>query len=310
QQRVRPLVTSRTERLGVVEPDLGTHLQQQLSGFVGEFCGKCGIGKSHPVSIQYGIVLTTGDAADVAELAPLAEEAGWDAIFGWEPVWGVDAWVALTAAAMRTSRIKLGTMLTPLSRRKPWDLASTTATLDRLSGGRRDQGRKTRAELLDEGLDVLFGLWEGQPFSYQGKHYQVTPTTHLVPDPPAQRPRITTWCVGLLGANRSMARAARCDGLLPNIATADGQFDFHPPLDRWLGAAREIHSLRSELGYDNNYDVVYETTTDWNDLEVTREQVATLRDVGYTWYLDSDWHTEHQNPLGALRARIENGPPR
>jgi len=107
-----------------------------------------------------------------------------------------------------------------------------------------------------------------------------------------------------------MSRAARCDGLLPNITTADGRFDFHPPLDRRLDAAREIHSLRSEFGYDNNYDVVYETTTDWNDLEVTREKVATLHDVGYTWYLDSDWHTEHQNPLAALRARIENGPPR
>ncbi|MBN7304073.1 LLM class flavin-dependent oxidoreductase [Mycobacteroides abscessus subsp. bolletii] len=278
--------------------------------------------------MRYGIVLTTGDAADIAQLATLAEEAGWDAIFGWEPVWGVDAWVALTAAAMRTSRIKLGTMLTPLSRRKPWDLASTTATLDRLSGGRvilsvgmgalhdnwlafeRDQGRRTRAELLDEGLDVLFGLWEGQPFSYEGKHYQVTPTAHLVPDPPVQTPRITTWCVGLLGSAKSMSRAARCDGLLPNITTADGRFDFNPPLDRWADAAREIHSLRSELGYGDGYDVVYEATTDWSNLDATREKIATLHDGGYTWYLDSDWHTEHDDPLAALRARVEIGPPR
>ncbi|WP_100524574.1 LLM class flavin-dependent oxidoreductase [Mycobacteroides abscessus] len=278
--------------------------------------------------MRYGIVLTTGDAADVAQLATLAEEAGWDAIFGWEPVWGVDAWVALTAAAMRTSRIKLGTMLTPLSRRKPWDLASTTATLDRLSGGRvilsvgmgalhdnwlafeRDQGRRARAELLDEGLDVLFGLWEGQPFSYEGKHYQVTPTAHLVPDPPVQTPRITTWCVGLLGSAKSMSRAARCDGLLPNITTADGRFDFNPPLDRWADAAREIHSRRSELGYGDGYDVVYEATTDWSNLDATREKIATLHDSGYTWYLDSDWHTEHDDSLAALRARVENGPPR
>lgn len=278
--------------------------------------------------MRYGIVLTTGDAADVAELATLAEEGGWDAIFGWEPVWGVDAWVALTAAAMRTSRIKLGTMLTPLSRRKPWDLASTTATLDRLSGGRvilsvgmgalhdnwlafeRDQGRKTRAELLDEGLDVLFGLWAGQPFGYEGKHYRVLPTTHLVPDPPVQRPRITTWSVGLLGAAKSMARAARCDGLLPNMTTTDGQFDFDPPLRRWVDAAHEMRSLRSELGYHDTYDVVYEATTDWKGLDATREKIATLQDSGYTWYLDSDWHTEHKDPLGALRARIENGPPR
>ncbi|MBF9316122.1 LLM class flavin-dependent oxidoreductase [Mycobacteroides chelonae] len=278
--------------------------------------------------MQYGIVLTTGDAGDVAELAVLAEEAGWDAIFGWEPVWGVDAWVALTAAAMRTTRIKLGTMLTPLPRRKPWDLASTTATLDRLSGGRvilsvgmgalhdnwlafeRDQGRKTRAELLDEGLDVLFGLWAGQPFGYEGRHYRVTPTRHMVPDPPVQVPRITTWCVGVNGALRSMSRAARCDGLLPNITTADGQFDFNPPLAGWLDSAREIHSLRVELGRTGPYDVVYETTTDWKDLDATREKIETLHDGSYTWYLDSDWHTEHDDPLAALRARVESGPPR
>ncbi|ALR11571.1 monooxygenase [Mycobacteroides saopaulense] len=278
--------------------------------------------------MRYGIVLTTGDAADVAELAALAEEVGWDAIFGWEPVWGVDAWVALTAAAMRTTRIKLGTMLTPLPRRKPWDLASTTATLDRLSGGRvilsvgmgalhdnwlafeRDQGRKTRAELLDEGLDVLFGLWAGQPFGYEGKHYRVMPTTHLAPDPPAQRPRITTWCVGLAGSRKSMSRAVRCDGLLPNITTADGRFDADPPLERWLGAAREARSLRSELGNEGSYDMVYEATTDWKELAATREKIATLHDGGYTWYLDSDWGGQHDDPLAALRARIENGPPR
>ncbi len=278
--------------------------------------------------MQYGIVLTTGDAADVAELAVLAEEASWDAVFGWEPVWGVDAWVALTAAAMRTTRIKLGTMLTPLSRRKPWDLASTTATLDRLSGGRvilsvgmgalhdnwlafeRDQGRQMRAELLDEGLDVMFGLWAGQPFRYEGKHYQVTPTTHMVPDPPVQKPRITTWCVGLLGARKSMSRAARCDGLLPNITTADGQFDPNPPLARWVDAAREVRALRTELGHTGTYHAVYEATTDWHDLDATREKINTLSEAGYTWYLDSDWQTEHEDPIGALRKRIENGPPR
>lgn len=51
QQRVSTFVAGRPETLRVVEPKLGTHLQEQLSGFVGEFCGKRGIGKSHPVSI-------------------------------------------------------------------------------------------------------------------------------------------------------------------------------------------------------------------------------------------------------------------
>ena len=77
-----------------------------------------------------------GDAADVADLAAAAEDAGWDGLFVWEPVWGVDAWVSLGLAAARTSRIRLGTLLTPPSRRRPWELASQVATVDRLSGGR------------------------------------------------------------------------------------------------------------------------------------------------------------------------------
>ena len=86
--------------------------------------------------MKYGFVLPSGDARAAAEFAKLAEDSGWDGFFVWEPVWGVDAWIALTAAATRTERIRLGTMLTPLPRRKPWDLAGQVATLDNLSGGR------------------------------------------------------------------------------------------------------------------------------------------------------------------------------
>src|SRR5512137_3126801 len=86
--------------------------------------------------MKYGFVLPYGDARIAADFAQAAEAAGWDGFFVWEPVWGNDAWVMLTAAAMCTERIRLGTMLTPLSRMKPWKLASETATLDNLSNGR------------------------------------------------------------------------------------------------------------------------------------------------------------------------------
>src|SRR4051812_37722466 len=177
--------------------------------------------------MKYGFVLPAGDARTAADLASECEQAGWDGFFIWEPVWGVDAWVSLTAAAMRTERIRLGTMLTPLSRMRPWKLASETATLDNLSGGRvtlavglgaTDTGfdsfgevtdRRTRAELLDEGLDVLTGLWRGQPFTYDGKHYHVTPTSFNVPAPPVQQPRIPIWVVGAAWSKKSMQRALR-----------------------------------------------------------------------------------------------------
>src|SRR5919112_1428396 len=128
--------------------------------------------------MRYGFVFPRGDARTAADFAREAEQAGWDGFFVWEPVWGIDAWVSLTAAAMQTERIKLGTMLTPLSRMRPWKLASESATLDRLSNGRvilavglgaidsgfaafgEETDRKVRAELMDEALEIVTGLWK------------------------------------------------------------------------------------------------------------------------------------------------------
>lgn len=152
--------------------------------------------------MRYGFVLPFVDARTAGDLAREAEAHGWDGVFVADTVWGIDPWVALAAAAMTTERIRLGTMLTPLSRRRPWKLASETATLDNLCGGRltlaaglgapdtgfaefgEETDRKKRAELLDEGLEILTGLWRGQPFSYEGKHYRIRPT-QFFPPPPA-----------------------------------------------------------------------------------------------------------------------------
>lgn len=148
--------------------------------------------------MRFGFVVPHASAREFAELAALGERCGWDAVFTWEAVWGEHAWVALGAAAMTTERIRLGTLLTPASRWRPWDLASAVGTVDRLSGGRvvltvglgavtdgwtafePDEGRRVRAEKLDECLAVYDGLMRGQPFSYDGRHYRVRPTDHLV----------------------------------------------------------------------------------------------------------------------------------
>ena len=86
--------------------------------------------------MKFGFVVPWADAGEVGELSAVAELHGWDGLFVWEPVWGVDAWVSLAVAACRTSTLRLGTMLTPLPRRKPWELASQVATVDRLCHGR------------------------------------------------------------------------------------------------------------------------------------------------------------------------------
>src|SRR3984885_7869067 len=156
--------------------------------------------------MRFGFVVPHGDARDFAQVTALGERHGWDGVFTWEAVWGVHAWVTLGAASMVTERIRLGTLLTPVSRWKPWDLASAVGTVDRLSGGRvilgaglgalhggwtafeADEGRRARAQKLDECLDIYAGLMRGQPFGYHGTYYSAEPTDFMPPDPPVQRP--------------------------------------------------------------------------------------------------------------------------
>src|SRR5919112_3792916 len=86
--------------------------------------------------MRYGFVLPGGTATEQLEQAVLADRAGWDGVFVWEAAYGVDAWTLLAAMAQRTTRLRLGTMLTPLPWRRPWKVASQAVTLDQLSGGR------------------------------------------------------------------------------------------------------------------------------------------------------------------------------
>jgi len=275
--------------------------------------------------MKYGFVFPGGDARTCANLARDAEAWGWDGFFVWEPVWGVDAWVSLTAAAMQTERIHLGTMLTPLSRMRPWKLASETATLDRLSNGRVilsvglgavDTGfeafgevtdRKTRAELLDEGLDILTGLWRGQPFSYNGRHYQIKETSFYPPPPPVQQPRIPIWVVGAWPRMKSMGRALRYDGLLPNVLGDDGQIRETTPDD-----IRDIISfMEANRSQSTWFDIVVEGTTPGEDRAKAASIVREWAKAGATWWIEAMWQTLDQTDGSeAVRKRVRQGPPR
>jgi alkanesulfonate monooxygenase SsuD/methylene tetrahydromethanopterin reductase-like flavin-dependent oxidoreductase (luciferase family) len=275
--------------------------------------------------MKYGFVLPWGDARTAAELAAVAEAHGWDGFFVWEPVWGVDAWVALAAAAMATTRIRLGTMLTPLPRRRPWDLAGQSAAVDNLSGGRLilsvglgaahagwlafepDPGRRTRAELLDEGLDIVTGLWAGQPFEYDGRHYRVTPSDFMAPPPPVQRPRIPIWVVGGWPARRSMARAARYDGWLPNVV---GKGAAGPATPEQVHAGVEwIRDFRTVEGLPvQGYEVICEGTTP-TDPVAGAAQVRPWQEAGATWWIESDWSVAREAVRDYAAERLSAGPP-
>ena len=260
--------------------------------------------------MKYGFVIPWADAREVGELAAVAEEYGWDGVFVWEPVWGVDAWISLALAAVRTGRVRLGTMLTPPSRRKPWELASQTATVDRLSGGRLtlsvglgapDSGfdafgeecdRATRAELMDECLDIVTGLWSGQPFEYDGKHYAVAPTEFPTIGHTVQQPRPPIWCVGAIGYEKSMQRALRWDGLIPQVIDADGARQ--ATLD-------ELQSIAGDL--PDGYDVIVEGAQ-------AAHSPAAWADAGATWWIESQWDAVGQaEPALATVDRLRDGPP-
>jgi alkanesulfonate monooxygenase SsuD/methylene tetrahydromethanopterin reductase-like flavin-dependent oxidoreductase (luciferase family) len=270
-----------------------------------------------------GVVISLATPREFAELAVAAEAAGWDAIFTWEAVWGQDAWVTLAAAAMRTSRIRLGTMLTPLPRIRPWDLAGRVATLDHLSDGRaqlavgmgslhpgwtafeRDEGRKVRAEKLDEGLAIYDGLMRGQPFRYAGTHFSVEPTDFVPPPPPVQRPRVPVWVVGAYPAARSMDRAAQWDGIIPTKTDRTADSPFSPDdLARTVALAKEIREAKG-LPWDG-YDVVAEGVSEPG--APGSATVAEWVDAGATFWVESDW-SMGDDAVARHRRRIEAGPP-
>lgn len=193
--------------------------------------------------MRYGISIPpfTG-AATVVDWARIAEEAGWDGVFVWDHLqWDgrvapLDPWVVLGAMASRTERVWLGTLVTPLSRRRPHVVAKQLVTLDRLSDGRAvlavglgeppdrdfadlgdEADPRIRAAMLDEALDVIDGLMRG-PVSHHGAHYDIEADFTPLP---VQRPRPPIWVAGVIPNRRPLARARRWDGVVPIGSRAD-----------------------------------------------------------------------------------------
>ncbi len=260
-----------------------------------------------------------GELADVrvlAQVAADAEAAGWDGFFLWDHVQThgsldvADPWIALTAVALATERVRLGALVTPLARRRPWDLARQIAVLDRLSGGRMVLGAglggdgrrefsafgeeldpKARAKLLDEALELVVELWHGAPVDHDGAVFRLT-GAEVLPTP-LQQPRPPVWLACRYPNRVPLRRAARYDGVFP--ISDDGP----------LGGAevREILGVVAEhrAADAGAFDVVIT-----NHAPPDADRAAELDAAGATWWLQG---FSDRPALEDVRAAALSGPP-
>ena len=267
--------------------------------------------------MHYGLcVANTGTYADpraTVRLAEAAEASGWDGLFVWDHlafVWGPpagDPWIILAAVASATERLRIGTAVTPVARRRPHVLAQTVATLDVLSGGRVIFGAglggvrseferfgesgdpKVRAELLDEALPLLRKLWSGEEVQHRGRHYRVD-GVRLAPRP--RQDPLPIW----IGGNRrpSLRRAARYDGWLADSADPSGVT--LAPAD----VAASLETIRAARPSNDEFDVAV--------LAESRDaDPAAYAEAGATWWLES--LQDRRGSADALLALVEKGPP-
>ncbi len=263
--------------------------------------------------MRYGVCLanlgTFSDPSVPVRVAQAADAGGWDGVFIWDHLafaWGVpaaDPWTVLAAIATSTERVRLGTAVTPVARRRPHVLAHQVATLDNLSGGRVTFGAglggstsefdkfgeptdpRVRAAKLDEGLELLRRLWSGEEVTHRGEHYTVEGVA-LAP-PPVQR-RLPIW----IGGNRpaSLLRAARWDGWLADSADPTGMT--LSPDD----IARSI----ATIGRSRDYDVAVLG-------ESGRGDPVAYAESGATWWLEN-LHDRRGSAEEVLRL-VSAGPP-
>lgn len=287
--------------------------------------------------MKYGIYLPNfgsfGNAEMISAIAEEAEKAGWDGCFIWDhlvrtaaaPV--VDPWIALSAVAVKTKHIKIGALVTPLARRRPWKLARETVSLDHLCNGRLVFGiglggssgqvvewenfgeitdLRKRAEILEEALEILVGLWSGKSFSYKGKHFEVKESIFL--PAPLQRPRIPIWVAGNWPHKAPFRRAAKWDGVVPIINPQEGQ----NPLSQ---IKEMIQFIKGNRGNLDNYEIVYGVPPTPRDSDI-KGTIIPFMEAGVTWWNEQIYPIhfggkwEEEWPADDMIRFIRQGPPK
>jgi len=280
-------------------------------------------------AMRYAIDIPNfGDFANpriTAEVAREAEAAGWDAVWVWDHVWrdeGVpyaDPWILLAAMALATERIRLGPMVTPLPRRRPWIVAREAATLDQLSGGRVTLGLglgsplkefaafgeetdlKVRAEKLDEGIEIVRQCWSGERFSFAGRHYDLHDVQFL---PVPVQPRIPIWVAATWPVPAPFRRAARMDGVWPLRRNPDQTSSPLSP-DDVAGVRDLIAELRTS---PEPFDILVHGATRAGDPTAAMATAREFAAAGATWYTERI--NASRGTFADMRRRIRAGPPR
>jgi alkanesulfonate monooxygenase SsuD/methylene tetrahydromethanopterin reductase-like flavin-dependent oxidoreductase (luciferase family) len=279
--------------------------------------------------MKFGLSLPTkddfGDIHRIVELAIQAEESGWDGFFLWDHISSgrgplIDPWIAMAAVASNTKTLRLGLLVTPLSRRRPWKVAREIVSLDHLSQGRMILGvglgdfrrkefeafgeisdQRLRGEMLDEGLEIIDGLQSGEPFAYSGEHYQISINTVFNPKP-IQVPRIPVWVAGKWPNKPPFRRAALWDGVVP---IAKGR-----SLKGYL-SLDEVRDIKAYIGKfrsaNNPIDFCVSGVLPGKSPGEDRAVVDRYRREGVNWWIEfvySSTGTPTQNV-----ERIQRGPP-
>lgn len=278
-------------------------------------------------NLQFGLYIPNfGDEltpARFVELAQIAKAAGWDGFFLWDHILHykttsvamVDPRVVLGSIAITTQRIRIGTMVTPIARRRPSKLARETVTLDHLSSGRLTLGvglghppdvefeffgeesdDRTRAEKLDEGLEILSRLWRGEPFEFNGKHHVVKRSTFLPPS--HQQPRIPVWVAGRWPIKAPFRRAARWDGVVPLMQRGLVKPETLPEIIDFIQQHRQA---------DTRFDVAPIGTTPADKPKQAIKKILPFAENGVTWWFESLYSS--RDSWAQLKQRVGAGPP-
>jgi alkanesulfonate monooxygenase SsuD/methylene tetrahydromethanopterin reductase-like flavin-dependent oxidoreductase (luciferase family) len=253
-----------------------------------------------------------GELADprlLADLAAEAEAAGWDGVFLWDHVLRrseeavdiVDPWVSLAAMAMTTSTIRVGPLVTPLTRRRPIKVAREIATLDLLSQGRLTVGfglgvdtggelsrfgeevdPRIRADRLDESLGLLDDWLSRGHSDRKGTYFSADDV--IFGTPTVQRPRPPFWFAVRGTALRPARRAARFEGIFPIEMDLDG-------------LQRVLEVVGAERGSLDGFDVVVSNNPE-SGTPATMDQ---LQAAGVTWIA---YHLKPNTAAAEVRQRI------